>query len=216
MQELQPRPSTRICGDSDVRAGRGPGQLDWYRYTLRFLAGKSILDVGCGLGDGLRILAEKATVAHGQDLDERLRNQNVIVGPIEEIASKSYDLVICIDVIEHVEDDVAFVRQLGRIARRGLFLTTPNWTASRCHWPYHVREYTPRQFGQLLAPVGRVSLLKGSPSGGEVYPVKHPLLYFYFNDLRTFPLTSFFARCANHMIPSSWRIHSHNAAWVDL
>ncbi|MGE0420512.1 MAG: class I SAM-dependent methyltransferase, partial [Acetobacteraceae bacterium] len=140
------REQVRQVGDVSVVAGRGPGQMGWYQFAADHLvAGKSVLDVGCGLGAGLALLAKPARSVKGQDLDPRLARPEVMIGPIEEIQDKSYDVLTCIDVIEHIEQDEAFVQQMGRVARETVFVSTPNWTASRCQWPYHVREYTPRQ-----------------------------------------------------------------------
>jgi 2-polyprenyl-3-methyl-5-hydroxy-6-metoxy-1,4-benzoquinol methylase len=210
------RVSARTCGDESVRAGRGPGQLDWYKFARQFVAGRTVLDAGCGLGDGLRILATAAARVEGQDLDPRLGGPNVHIKPVEEIPDKSYDVVTSIDVIEHVEDPAGFLAQLARIARTGLFLTTPNWTASRCTWPYHLREYTPAQFEDLLAAAGRVTLFKGTPSGSLAYPVRYRSAYHALNALRSWAPTAFATRCLNHLLPVPCRIHSHIAAWVAL
>ncbi len=140
------------CGDKGVLAGRGPGQIGWYKFCAdNFLSGKeTVLDVGCGSGDGLRILSQRSLKAHGIDLDPRLKDENIFIMDVTDIASQSYDIVTCIDVIEHVEDDVSLVKELNRIARKGIFVTTPNSTAGRNTWPYHIREYTPFEFYNLL------------------------------------------------------------------
>ncbi|MGH9892702.1 MAG: class I SAM-dependent methyltransferase, partial [bacterium] len=137
------RANVRSCGDTDMAAGRGSGQLDWYRFALRYVAAEAVLDVGCGLGRGLTILQSRARQAHGLDTDPRLARQDILTIPIQDVAAKSYDIVTSIDVVEHVEEPEAFVRHLARIARKGIFIATPNWTASRCQWPFHLREYTP-------------------------------------------------------------------------
>jgi 2-polyprenyl-3-methyl-5-hydroxy-6-metoxy-1,4-benzoquinol methylase len=204
----------RECGDEGVEAGRGPGQLPWYAFALQFVTGRSVLDAGCGLGHGMAILRRAAKEVRGHDLDPRLAADDVFIGDLELVRSKSFDVVVSIDVVEHVEDPGRFLGHLARIAREGIFLTTPNWTASRCHWPYHRREYTPRAFEQLLRPLGTVFLYKGTPDGSAAYPVRWNRLYCWFNDLRSAPLTAFPARCWNNLVPRSRRIHSHNAAWV--
>ena len=210
------RAAARTCGDDDVAAGRGPGQLGWYAFARRFARGKAVLDVGCGLGDGLRLLKDVAATALGQDLDPRLAGPDVQIVDVARIAARSYDVVVSIDVVEHVADPGAFVALLARIAREGVFLTTPNWTASRCRWPYHLREYTPREFEELLRPHGRVELYKGTPDGSAVYPVRLPAAYHAFNALRNRGATAFAARCVNRLLPAPCRIHSHNAAWLLL
>lgn len=206
----------RTCGDLSIEAGRGPGQLAWYRYAQRYVSGASVLDVGCGLGKGTAILGEAAARADGQDMDPQLSALGAIVKPLPEIPSKSYDVVVCIEVLEHVDDPVSFVSELARIAKSGFFITTPNWTASRCTWPFHVREFTPKEFYELLSPVGRVELMKLASDGEVFFPVKHRSAYFALNALRCYPPTDFATRCANHLLPVPCRIHSHNAAFVHL
>jgi 2-polyprenyl-6-hydroxyphenyl methylase/3-demethylubiquinone-9 3-methyltransferase len=106
------------------------------------LAGKRALDVGCGAGllaePLARLGASVAAVdaapeliaaarlhAHGQGLEIDYR-----VAAIEEVEGE-FDLVTCMEVIEHVADPEAFVDALAaRIARDGLLiLSTPNKTA---------------------------------------------------------------------------------------
>jgi 2-polyprenyl-3-methyl-5-hydroxy-6-metoxy-1,4-benzoquinol methylase len=208
------RDAVRQVGDESVTAGRGPGQMGWYHFAAESLVvGRSVLDVGCGLGAGLDVLARTASKAHGQDLDSRLARPEVTIGPIEAFTDKSFDVVTCIDVIEHVEADKAFVLQLGRIARETVFVTTPNWTILRQRWPYHVREYTPRQLRTLLSAIGKVTMLKGEPNGYQHWPVND---YFYdmLNDARIWPPTAFATRCLSRVLPPRFRLRAHLAAIV--
>jgi SAM-dependent methyltransferase len=209
------RPAREV-GDTSVDAGRGPGQMGWYQFAADHLvAGRSVLDAGCGLGVGLDLLAGSAAHAHGQDLDPRLARPDVTIGPLENIADKSYDVVTCIDVIEHVEADHAFVLQLGRIARQAVLVTTPNWTVSRCHWPYHIREYTPRQLRTLLSEIGSVEMIKGEPGGYERWPV-NDRTYDLLNDARIWPPTAFLTRCVSRVLPAPLRLRAHLGAIVTI
>lgn len=208
--------SARTVGDSSVEAGRGPGQLPWYKFAADIIQGKRVLDVGCGLGLGLDILRRTNNEVLGQDLDPRLERPGIVITSLASVPSKSYDAVTCIDVIEHVKDDRAFAAELCRIARQLVFVTTPNWTITRCQWPYHIREYTPRQLEVLFEPFGKVNLFKGNSSGSQVYPVHHASLYHVANDLRSGRATSFAVRCINKMMPLGWRIHGHNALLIDI
>jgi SAM-dependent methyltransferase len=209
--------SVRQVGDESVEAGRGSGQLAWYGFATQFAAGKSVLDAGCGLGSGLKLLRGVAGHARGQDLDPRLGSDSIHIGPLATLPSKSFDLVVSIDVVEHVEDDAEFVRQLARIARQAIFLTTPNWTVTRCTWPYHLREYTPREFHALLAPLGKVRLFKGNGPGTTIFPVRYPGAYFALNAARCFAPTALAARLFSRLaLPPQARLHSHNAALVEL
>ena len=82
----------------------------------------SVLDVGCGLGKGTDILRRTALNADGQDLDSQLSAIGAISKPLAEFPEKSYDIVVSIEVVEHVEDPKEFILQLARIARKGFFV----------------------------------------------------------------------------------------------
>lgn len=206
----------RTVGDESVEAGRGSGQLPWYEFAAKIIQSKRVLDAGCGLGYGLDVLRRSNKEVWGQDLDIRLERAGVIVASLESIPNKSFDAVTCIDVIEHVEDDRAFVADLCRIARENVFVTTPNWTITRCEWPYHIREYTPRELEALFKPFGQLQLIKGNSSGSTVHPVHYPALYHLANSFRCGRYTSFVTRGINKLMPSSWRIHGHNAVLIHL
>ena len=209
--------AVKRVGDEGVEAGRGPTQLGWYAFAAGFARGKTVLDAGCGLGQGLDILIREARLVRGQDLDSRLANRpDVFIGPLEDIPDQSFDLVTAIDVIEHVEDDAGFVVQLARIARETLFLTTPNWTISRCVWPYHIREYTPREFEELLSSVGDVQLFKGDSRGNQVYPVRWTRPYHHMNDVRIFVPTDYAMRAVNRLLPARSKLWGHNGALVTV
>jgi SAM-dependent methyltransferase len=208
--------ANRVCGDEDVAAGRIAIQRGWYVWAATLVAGQSVLDAGCGLGYGIPILAETAASVRGQDLDPRLASEHITIGPLEAFPSKSVDVVVSVDVVEHVEADAAFVRELARIARRRVILTTPNWTASRCAWSYHVREYTPGQLRALGSTVGVCTLWKGTSDGEVQYPITYPVLNHVFNTARAIQATALPARALNVALPTRAKIHSHLAAVIDL
>jgi 2-polyprenyl-6-hydroxyphenyl methylase / 3-demethylubiquinone-9 3-methyltransferase len=106
------------------------------------LEGKSALDVGCGAGllaEPLARLGAKVTAidaspeliavarehaaAMGLEIDYR-------TGAVEELKSR-FDLITCMEVIEHVADPATFVAALAkRLAPNGLLvLSTPNQTS---------------------------------------------------------------------------------------
>jgi hypothetical protein len=208
--------SARECGDDDVTAGRGPGQRGWYEWIAGRVARESVLDVGCGMGYGLEILRRSAASVRGQDLDSRLSGPSVYIRPLSELESAAVDVCVAVDVVEHVVDDAAFVADLARIARRRVIITTPNWTASRCAWPYHVREYTPRQLRTLCEPFGRVRMWKGEPTGKSRYPIRFTAGNDLLNRARVTPGLSTASRVFNRALPVPARIHSHLAIEIEL
>jgi SAM-dependent methyltransferase len=96
--------------------------------------GARILDAGCGAGGNLALLgrygdpvgvdpdAQAVAAARERGLDARPGDAAAM--PFDGAA---FDLVCCLDVLEHVEDDVAVLRELRRVARPGapLLVTVP-------------------------------------------------------------------------------------------
>lgn len=84
-----------------------------------------ILDVGCGTGANLKMLAAYGR-AEGVDISpqavdfchERGLN-SVKLGAIEQLPyeSDSFELVTALDVIEHLDDDIAGLREMRRVLR---------------------------------------------------------------------------------------------------
>ncbi len=109
--------------------------------SRRPLEGKTALDVGCGAGLLAEPLTRLGASVTGLDAAPELivaaRDHAAAMGlAIEyragELAALTgeYDLVTCMEVIEHVADPAAFVRDLAaRLARGGLLImSTPNAT----------------------------------------------------------------------------------------
>jgi SAM-dependent methyltransferase len=85
-----------------------------------------ILDVGCGTGANLKMLADFGA-AEGVDISpqavEFCRERgldSVKLGAAEQLPyeNDSFDLVTALDVIEHLDDDVAGLREIRRVLRR--------------------------------------------------------------------------------------------------
>jgi 2-polyprenyl-3-methyl-5-hydroxy-6-metoxy-1,4-benzoquinol methylase len=122
----------------------------WYRGRRRVIraeldrlplpAGAHVLDAGCGSGRTLVELVDYGTEVSGIELNaeaaELARRRGVgevQIGRLEELPydGETFDLITCLDVIEHVPDDVAALVELRRVARSGawLLVTVPAYQA---------------------------------------------------------------------------------------
>jgi SAM-dependent methyltransferase len=85
----------------------------------------NILDVGCGTGANLEMLSEFGE-AEGVDVSDEALSfcrgrglKNVKQGEAEALpyASSSFDLVTGLDVVEHLDDDLAGLKEMWRVLR---------------------------------------------------------------------------------------------------
>ena len=138
-----------------------------------------VLDVGCG--DGRLLDYYRASEVgdrietHGIDFDERAVStaraggHRVVSGRFEEdeeLEAGSFDIVIALHVIEHVDDPERFARRGAELlAPGGLFMVaTPNWDSAdarrlRGHWggnhfPRHWTLYDERTIRDLAGDIG--------------------------------------------------------------
>src|SRR3954447_15188306 len=115
----------------------------WYRGRRRIVAselrrlplrpGCDVLDAGCGAGQTLDDLARLGAVQRACGVDvsagaveaARARGHaDVRISGIESLphGDEAFDLVTCLDVVEHTPDDVASFTELFRVTRPGGFL----------------------------------------------------------------------------------------------
>jgi SAM-dependent methyltransferase len=69
------------------------------------------------------------------------------------LPNASFDCVVAVEVLEHVEEDESFVREVKRVLKPGgLFLmTTPNGDSVKNTNPDHKRHYRREQLANLLS-----------------------------------------------------------------
>ncbi len=136
-----------------------------YRWASALARGKRVLDAGCGLGYGSRMLAEGgATAVNGIDVDEptiaeanrRIDDAAVSfqIGDVRDLRFEdgSFDLVVCFEVIEHLEDRERALGEFERVlAPEGLLvISSPNREAYVAGNPHHVHEYEPEELKSAL------------------------------------------------------------------
>jgi len=163
--------------DYELQTHRAEDRHWWYRgrrqvldrviSDLRLSARARILDAGCGSGRNMVELARHGAVS-GVELSSasvdlaRARNAGeVIAGSVLEMpfAADSFELAVCLDVIEHLADDVGALRELRRVVMPGglLLVTVPayQWLWSgHDEVNHHHRRYNSRSLERAAAQAG--------------------------------------------------------------
>jgi len=153
--------------DYELQTHQAEDRHWWYRgrrkvlervvKDLRLPARARILDAGCGSGRNMVELARHGTVTGVElaDASVSLARERgageVIAGSVLEMPfeADSFDLAASLDVIEHLEDDLAALRELRRVVAPGgsLLVTVPayQWLWSgHDEINHHFRRYTRR------------------------------------------------------------------------
>jgi 2-polyprenyl-6-hydroxyphenyl methylase/3-demethylubiquinone-9 3-methyltransferase len=134
------------------------------------LAGKRVLDVGCGGGILAEAMAQRGANVTGIDLAEkplkvamlhRLETGSAVdyrlvaAEALAEESPESFDVVTCMEMLEHVPDPASIVRACARLAKPGgcVFFSTIN--------------RNPKSF--LFAIVGAEYILRLLPRGTHEY-----------------------------------------------
>ena len=147
-----------------------PLRLNWIDGQCP-LQGKTALDVGCGGGILADAMARKGANVLGIDLatkslrvaelhameagTENVAYQEIAVEDLAAQRPESFDVVTCMEMLEHVPDPASVVNALGRLVKPGgwVFLSTLNRNAKAF----------------LLAIVGAEYLLRMLPAGTHEY-----------------------------------------------
>lgn len=129
-----------------------------YHHAATMVEG-DVLEVGTGTGYGAKVIAPKTTrfitIDKFQAPDicqyENTEYYQMTVPPIM-FEGNSFDNVVSFQVIEHIEQDIEFVREVARVLRPGgkFIVTTPNAPMSLTRNPWHVREYNVDEMRSLL------------------------------------------------------------------
>jgi SAM-dependent methyltransferase len=103
-----------------------------YYFAAGFCSGKDVLEVACGSGQGLGLLARHARRVTGLDLDPKLvdrarsicrgrDNVDLVLGDAENLpfADQSFDVVILFEAIYYLPHPARFAREAKRVLRSG-------------------------------------------------------------------------------------------------
>ena len=130
------------------------------------------LEIGCGGGDLCETVYKSGFSILGIDYSKpaiemcRQRLSNLLKDPrisfeemdVSEI-NKTYNLVLMMEVLEHIEDDVAAISKVAELVKTGghLLLSVPanqKWFGPFDHFTGHFRRYERNQLANLMEAAG--------------------------------------------------------------
>jgi 2-polyprenyl-3-methyl-5-hydroxy-6-metoxy-1,4-benzoquinol methylase len=136
-----------------------------YAWVASLVAGKRVLDAGCGTGYGSNILARAgADEVMAVDIDERTivgareTVEDGVTFAVEDVrrlacADVSFDVVVCFELLEHVETPAAVLDELRRVLTPGgvLAVSSPNRGVYPPGNPHHLHEFSRAELAEALA-----------------------------------------------------------------
>lgn len=119
-----------------------PLRLEWINQRVP-LSGKNVIDVGCGGGILAESMAQKGAIVTGIDLSEKalkvadlhglesgvsVRYKNIPAEEMAEAEAGQYDVVTCMEMLEHVPDPSSIIRACTKLLKPGghVFFSTLN------------------------------------------------------------------------------------------
>src|SRR4051812_22367474 len=138
-----------------------------YLFAAPMIRGRRVLDIACGTGYGLDILAAEARAVIGVDADLdavraalRGRTPRAVVlgdGACLPFPPATFDAITSFETLEHLEQRDGFLAELARVLRPDgvCILSTPNANYTqpvdgRPRNPFHVHEYSPQELRDAL------------------------------------------------------------------
>ncbi len=128
--------------------------------------GESVIDFGCGIGYGSRLMAEKAgTVIGIDDSEETIEfakenfgadNVRFERASIERLAPVEplVDVSVAFEVIEHLQDPEPFLALIKSITRRLFIISVPHESVDLSLSPFHYRHYSEADAAALVTRAG--------------------------------------------------------------
>jgi SAM-dependent methyltransferase len=140
-----------------------------------------VLEVGCGEGRGLELLIPLSSTFTAVDKIESVVQElgkkypgvtfrSMNIPPLEGLPDNAFDTVVSFQVIEHIQNDSLFLKEIHRVLRPGgtALITTPNRRMSLTRNPWHIREYLPGELEELAARIFPEVRMKGISGNAKV------------------------------------------------
>ena len=170
----------------------------------------NVLEVGCGEGRGIPVILPHATHYTAVDKIEEalavLRKKytagkfiSMNIPPLHGLQDNTYDTVLSFQVIEHIDDDYGYLKEIHRVMKPGAvaLITTPNRKMSLTRNPWHIREYVASELSALAARVFSSVTMKGITGNEKV------MAYYEENKRSVQRLTRFDILDLQHRLPAS-------------
>jgi 2-polyprenyl-3-methyl-5-hydroxy-6-metoxy-1,4-benzoquinol methylase len=155
----------------DVAEDNAPNYLQWIADRCRPYLGKRVLEVGAGTGsitaryaDGREVLAIERSPWCIEQMRQRFADSpNVTIRHTEleqlEDEGQRFDSIVLLNVLEHIQDDVAALQGLKNLLSPGgrIVLYVPALNAMYGRWDRkvgHWRRYAPWRMRHVLAGAG--------------------------------------------------------------
>ena len=169
---------------SALAMSNAPNYNRWIADLIGEYLYRDVLEVGCGVGNFSRFLLESPRVRSLHCIDisnaaiaycrEHFQNDKIRFDRmgVDELKGK-YDTIICLNVLEHIEDDIQSLHHMISLLQPGgfLFLLVPAHSWLFCRWDEaagHWRRYNKRGVLRVLRQ-----------SVGDLTPFN--IRQFYFN-----------------------------------
>ena len=120
----------------------------------------NIIELGSGEGYGIQMLAPLADRYMAVDKFDtdisghaNVEFRKQLLPSLAGIADNTFDFALTFQVIEHIQDDKTFIKEIHRVLKPGgiMMLTTPNRPMSLTRNPWHIREYTGDELAAIVA-----------------------------------------------------------------
>jgi len=126
--------STEYTVADQQRMEKAVRYFEWQYRMVEPHLGRRVLEIGCGMGNFTRVLVDRECVV-GIDIDEGVlaehrtrfrKRDNVVAHRMDSVDSAFFSLaryrpdsVVCLNVLEHIEDDVAALANMNSVLQPG-------------------------------------------------------------------------------------------------
>ncbi len=179
-QHTFPKPSAEYTVRDQERMRFATNYFDWQARMVLPHVGRRVIEIGCGLGNFTRYMLDRDLVigidiepACAEQWQRGFPGQTNLMGTAMDVTDPAFlelaehrpDTVVCLNVLEHVEDDVTALRHMYQVMPKGgrALLLVPAYESLYGPIDYnlgHYRRYSKKPFAELAASIGFRSSMK--------------------------------------------------------